>query len=78
MTDPLPTIAPDERAALIRCGLSRLEIDALEAVAAAAYHILRLPELHPSERAEATARLHRLQNDILARAGTRALGWPRG
>jgi hypothetical protein len=78
VSDPQPpSISVEERKALVACGLCRVELDALRALAVAAHHVLRLPELHPAERQEACALLHRLQNDVLARPGTRALGWPR-
>lgn len=68
MSDPQPpSISVEERKALVACGLCRVELDALRALAVAAHHVLRLPELHPAERQGRRARCC---------TGSRTTCWP--
>lgn len=55
--------------------LTREEYRAFEALAAAAELIVRLPELHPSERTEQEHEIHTIQMRLLARPGLRVCGW---
>jgi hypothetical protein len=51
------------------------EVVAFEHLAKSATLMLKLPKLHPMERAETCNAFHILQNKLLARPGLRALGW---
>jgi hypothetical protein len=56
---------------------TRQELEALAACGALWDRLVALPPLHPDERAEVRAAVHRVQDMIIARPGMRALGWPR-